>query len=476
MKDESAKLTWVSHVHLMGITCTPHGYHMYTSWVSHVHLMGITCTPHGYHMYTSWVSHVHLMDITCTPHGHQIHTPPVVHFTKIFHNWLGKEGRQGKELVRHQHAYLEAESDERWVCKTDMGITCTPHGYHMYTSWVSHVHLMGITCTPHGYHMYTSWISHVHLMGIRCTPHGYHMYTSWISHVHLMGIRCTPHGYHMYTSWISHVHLMGIRCTPHGYHMYTSWVSDAHHMDITCTPHGLELAGEGREAGKGTCKTSTCISGGSVRWKMSLQNCTPHGYHMYTSWVSDAHHMDITCRPHGYQMHTTWISDVHLMGIRCAPHGYHMYTSWVSHVHLMSITCTPHGYHMYTSWASDSHSPCGTLYQNIPQLAGEGREAGKGTCKTSTCISGGSVRWKMSLQNWQKWFICTNMWQVHVCLYYSQRLWFFQVYSKGIWKLNALFWGWIYSNFCLLMEWVLIKDKSAQITAGHRKKYSFLGT
>ena len=87
-------------------------------------------------------------------------------------------------------------------------------GYHMYTSWISHAHLMGITCTPHGYHMHTSWISHAHLMGITCTPHGYHMHTSWVSHAHLMGITCTPHGYHMHTSWVSHAHLMGITRTP----------------------------------------------------------------------------------------------------------------------------------------------------------------------------------------------------------------------------------------------------------------------
>ena len=31
----------------------------------------------GYHMHTTWISHVHLMGITCTPHGYQIHTPPV---------------------------------------------------------------------------------------------------------------------------------------------------------------------------------------------------------------------------------------------------------------------------------------------------------------------------------------------------------------------------------------------------------------
>ena len=82
--------TWISHVHLM---------------VSHVHLMGITCTPHGYHMYTTWVSHVHLMDITCTPHGCQIHTPLVVHFYKIFHRgcmsfkWSGPIWAKSKTSV-----------------------------------------------------------------------------------------------------------------------------------------------------------------------------------------------------------------------------------------------------------------------------------------------------------------------------------------------------------------------------------------
>ena len=94
---------------------------------------------------------------------------------------------------------------------------------------------------------------------------------------------------------------------------------------------------------------------GSVKFKWSSPllshldiTCTPHGYHMYTSWISHVHLM---------------VSHVHHMGITCTPHGYHMYTTWISHVHLMGITCTPHGYHMYTSWVSDSPSPCGTLFQ-----------------------------------------------------------------------------------------------------------------
>ena len=77
-------------------------------------------------------------------------------------------------------------------------------------------------------------------------------------------------------------------------------------------------------------------------------------------------------------MHTTWISHVHLMGIRFTlPPVVHfskifhrgcMDFKWSSPLlsHL-DITCTPHGYHMYTSWVSHSHSPCGTLFQNLPQ-------------------------------------------------------------------------------------------------------------
>ena len=40
-----------SHAHHMGITCTPHGYHMYTTWASHAYHMRITWTPHGDHKY-----------------------------------------------------------------------------------------------------------------------------------------------------------------------------------------------------------------------------------------------------------------------------------------------------------------------------------------------------------------------------------------------------------------------------------------
>ena len=81
----------------------------------------------------------------------KIHTPHVVYFSKFFHRGC-MDFKWSSPLLSH------------------LDITCTPHGYHMHTSWVSHAHLMGITCTPHGYHMHTSWVSHAHLTGIRCTP------------------------------------------------------------------------------------------------------------------------------------------------------------------------------------------------------------------------------------------------------------------------------------------------------------------
>ena len=169
-------------------------------------------------------------------------------------------------------------------CKTsvdDMSITCTtymyhiwtPHGYHMYTTWVSHVHHMGITCTTYRYHIWT--------------PHGYHMYTTWVSHAqhitygHHMGITCTPHGYHMYTTWISHVHHMESHAQHTEYHTCITWVSNVHHMGITCTTYRYHI-------------------------------CTPHGYHITTY----RYHI---CTPHGYHIHNIQVS--------------HMHTSWVSHAH-----------------------------------------------------------------------------------------------------------------------------------------------
>ena len=95
--------------------------------------------------------------------------------------------------------------------------------------------------------------------------------------------------------------------------------------------------------------------------------CTPHGYQMHTTWVSDAHHMGIKCTSHGYHMHTTWVSHAHHMGITwhaqhmsitCIPHGYHMHTTWVSHAHHIGITCTQHGYHIHTTWVSHALALC----------------------------------------------------------------------------------------------------------------------
>ena len=125
--------------------------------------------------------------------------------------------------------------DDQCTCtsRMDCKYHCTLHGYHMYTTWVSHVHHIGITCTPHGYHMYTTWVSHVHYMGITitCTPHGYYLYTTWsldrallstAIHTSARDNQCTCTSrmgckYHLYTAWVSHVHHMGITCTPHGY-------------------------------------------------------------------------------------------------------------------------------------------------------------------------------------------------------------------------------------------------------------------
>ena len=63
-----------------------------------------------------------------------------------------------------------------------VSIACKPHGYHMYTIYLSLVNHMSITCTPHGYHM-----NFVHYIPITCTPHEYHLYT-WVSHEHHVGI------------------------------------------------------------------------------------------------------------------------------------------------------------------------------------------------------------------------------------------------------------------------------------------------
>ena len=73
--------TWISHVHLMGITCTlPMWYTFSKSSTGGVWILNGTA-----HYSVTWISHAHHMDIICTPHGYHMHTPHVVHFFKIFH-------------------------------------------------------------------------------------------------------------------------------------------------------------------------------------------------------------------------------------------------------------------------------------------------------------------------------------------------------------------------------------------------------
>ena len=107
-----------------------------------------------------------------------------------------------------------------------VSIICTLHGYHMYATWVSHVHHMGITCTPHGYHMYTTWVLPYDPL---TEPYYQLPYTLVLEMTNVLVhpkwtvcITCTLHRYHMYTTWVSHVHHMGITCTPHGYYLYTT--------------------------------------------------------------------------------------------------------------------------------------------------------------------------------------------------------------------------------------------------------------
>ena len=187
--------------HHMGNTCTPNGYHMHTTWVMHAHHMGDiftphgdTCTPHGYtctngyHMHTTWVTHVHHMGITCTPHAYHMH---LLHFVLL----VQIDYPEIAEGVHQHHRFMSAY-ESHTTCLSlahHMGNTCTPHGYHMHTTW---------------YHMNTTW---------------YHMNTTWVTHVHHMPITCAPHG----ITWTPHAF---ITCTPHRWHMYTTWVSHAHHV------------------------------------------------------------------------------------------------------------------------------------------------------------------------------------------------------------------------------------------------------
>ena len=167
---------------------------MGTTWVSHAHHMGITCTPHGYHMYTTWV--------TLWPIKNDYSQGSLRQDTSIAQDWM---------IVKVWHR---------------PGITIsTPHGHHMHTTWVSHAHHMGVTWTRTLWPIKNDysqgslrWDTSItqdwmiiakvwHRPGITIsTPHGHHMHTTWVSHAYHMGITCTPHGYHMYTTWVSHEH------------------------------------------------------------------------------------------------------------------------------------------------------------------------------------------------------------------------------------------------------------------------------
>ena len=228
-----------------------------------------------------------------------------------------------------------------------MGISCTPHGYHMHT---------------HGYH--TVWFtSHTEDLQEKTV-------LKMLSHEHHMGISCTPHEYHMHTTWVSHClvyishwgparenGLNVISWTPYGHLMHTTWVSHAHHMGITLSGLHLTLR---------TCKRK--------RFKCYLMNTiwASHAHHMYISHWGPARENGfknvISWTPYGHLMHTTWVSHAHYMGITLS--GLHltlrtckrkwfkcylMNTIWASHAHHMGITCTPHGYHTvwFTSHTED---------------------------------------------------------------------------------------------------------------------------
>ena len=62
-------------------------------------------------------------------------------------------------------AYGKSTTGGVWISN---GIAHYSHGYHMHTTWISHVHLMGITCTPHGYQMRTSNPFDNHIPAVEC--------------------------------------------------------------------------------------------------------------------------------------------------------------------------------------------------------------------------------------------------------------------------------------------------------------------
>ena len=75
--------------------------------------MGVTCAPHGYHMHTTCVSHAHHMGA-----DHYIRVVDVQTRTQVF----------AKDAVNEIGSICE----KVW----HMGVMGTPHGHHMYTTWV----------------------------------------------------------------------------------------------------------------------------------------------------------------------------------------------------------------------------------------------------------------------------------------------------------------------------------------------------
>ena len=158
----------------------------------------------------------------------------------------------------------------------------------MYTTWVSHAHHMVVTCTPHGYHMYSTWdrgMLGCHSLGNFCTSSGSSTLWTTLKKNKQETNKCTLHGCHMHITWVSHAHHMVVTGTPHGYHMYITWdrgMLGCHSLGNFCTS-----------------------SGSSTLWttlwknKQETNKCTLHGCHMHITWLSHAHHMGITCTAHG---------------------------------------------------------------------------------------------------------------------------------------------------------------------------------
>ena len=86
-----------------------------------------------------------------------------------------------------------------WHFQHNYGYHMHPTWYHMHTMWVSHAHHVSVTChkgirsTPNVISWLTLFrpcdISNI-IMGITCTPHGYHMHTMWVSHAHHVSVTC----------------------------------------------------------------------------------------------------------------------------------------------------------------------------------------------------------------------------------------------------------------------------------------------